>query len=103
MNLKQKLESAKDKIKQNAPVIIATVSTGAAVGLAVAHHIMKTNLQAEHAKELLRRCDERNGETHLHLSVESEQRLADGRKARFIHPDMDFALIVQKEETKTED
>jgi len=103
MNLKQKIESAKDKIKQNAPVIIAIASTSAAVGIAVANHIIKNELKAEHAKELLRRCDERNGETHLHLSPEAEKKFAEGKKARFIHPEVEFALIVQKEETPTED
>lgn len=103
MDLKQKFEAAKAKIKQNAPTIIAIASTSAAVGIAVANHIIKNELKAEHAKELLRRCDERNGETHLHLSPEAEQKFAEGKKARFIHPDVDFTLIVQKEETKTEE
>ena len=103
MNLKKKINAAKDKIKQNAPVIIAIASTSAAVGIAVANSIIKSELKAEHAKELLRRCDERNGETHLHLSPEAERKFSEGKKARFIHPDVDFALIVQKEETQTEE
>lgn len=103
MDFKQKYASAKEKIKQNAPVIIAIASTSLAVGIAVANHIVKNELKAEHAKELLRRCDERNGETHLHLSVEAERKFAEGHKARFNHPDVDFTLIVQKEETQTED
>jgi hypothetical protein len=97
MNLKKKIASVKDKIKQNSPVIIAIASTSAAVGIAVANHIVKNELKAEHAKELLRRCDARNGESHFHLSEEENRDIAEGNKARFIHPDFDFDLIVQKE------
>lgn len=103
MDLKQKYASAKEKIKQNAPVIIAIASSSVAVGIAVANHIVKNELKAEHAKELLRRCDERNGETHLHLSPEAERKFAEGKKARFTHPEVDFVIIAQKDETQTED
>lgn len=101
MNFKKKLETTKDKIKQNAPVIIATVSTGVAAGIAIACHIAKLNLEAEHAKEMLNRCDGLMDETHIHTTLDSEAKLASGLNARFTHPDLDFDLIVQKADPLT--
>jgi hypothetical protein len=84
MTLKDKFEATKAKIKQNAPAIIATVSTGAVVGFAVArylNHIDELTLKAEHAKEMLRKCGADVTETHVHTTLDTEAKLANGLKA----------------------
>ena len=110
MDLKKKFVEIKTKIKDNAPAIIATVSTGAALALAIANVVQQANhnKELEHANEHLKDWNRRlqaitDGGASLFLPAEDRERLKteDGQGLIFHYEDGSNFIVTHH--VKTED
>lgn len=100
MDLKKKYEETKAKIKAHAPVIIAGISTGAAVVLAVANH----RLKSEHAAQIEEWVQyDKARDNDINLPDEYAQMLKDGHVGHLTSPHYDFCLTIQKHDHPEED